>query len=125
MPHNLENTSFSLHHFRFHLAPEAPLHLPAYNKGSVIRGGFGSTFRRIVCYSGCQEPETCELRNVCPYTAVFLPFVPEDSEKISGNRLYLVSQRILMRRSTDSNSGSPVKTVASSRWAVAMQNASA
>jgi hypothetical protein len=94
-------------------------------KGNVIRGGFGSTFRRIVCHSGCQEPETCELRNVCPYTAVFHPFVPEDSEKISKNRLYLVSQRILMRRSTDSNSGSPVKTVASSRWAVATQNASA
>ena len=38
---------------------------------------------------------------------------------------YLVSQRILMRRSTDSNSGSPVKTVASTRWAVATQKASA
>lgn len=72
-----------------------------------------------------REPETCELRNVCPYTAVFQPFVPEGSEKISKNRAYLVSQRILMRRSTDSNSGSPVKTVASSRWAVATQNASA
>ena len=39
----------SLHHFRFHLEPKAPLHMPAYNKGNVIRGGFGSTFRRIVC----------------------------------------------------------------------------
>ena len=47
------------------------------------------------------------------------------AEKISKNQAYLVSQRILMRRSTDSNSGSPVKTVASSRWAVATQNASA
>lgn len=27
-----------------------------------------------------------ELRNVCPYTAVFHPFVPEGSEKISKNR---------------------------------------
>jgi hypothetical protein len=38
---------------------------------------------------------------------------------------YLVSQRILMRDSTDSNSGSLVKTVASTRWAVAAQKASA
>ncbi len=78
--------SLSLHHFRFHLEPKAPLHMPAYNKGNVIRGGFGSTFRRIVCHANCREPETCELRSVCPYTAVFQPFVPEGSEKISKNR---------------------------------------
>jgi hypothetical protein len=77
---------FSLHHFRFHLEPKAPLRMPVYNKGNVIRGGFGSTFRRIVCHANCREPESCELRNVCPYTAVFQPFVPEDSEKISRNR---------------------------------------
>jgi len=34
--------------FRFRLQPKAPLHMPAYNKGNVIRGGFGSAFRRIV-----------------------------------------------------------------------------
>ena len=106
-------TVFSLHHFRFHLEPKAPLRMPAclrathrqaYNKGStlrlrrersaerltprgnVIRGGFGSTFRRIVCHANCREPETCELRSVCPYTAVLQPFVPEGSEKISKNR---------------------------------------
>ena len=119
------NGYFSFQRFRFHLEPKATLHMPAHNKGNVIRGGFGSTFRRIVCHANCREPETCEFRNVCPYTAVFHPFVPEGSEKISRNWAYLVSQRILMRRSTDSNSGSPVKTVASSRWAVATQNASA
>jgi hypothetical protein len=31
--------------FRFHLESKAPLHMPAYNKGNVIRGGFGSPFR--------------------------------------------------------------------------------
>jgi hypothetical protein len=77
---------FTFHYFSFHLEPKAPLHMPAYNKGNVIRGGFGSTFRRIVCHANCREPERCELRNVCPYTAVFHPFVPEGSEKISKNR---------------------------------------
>jgi hypothetical protein len=79
-------SSFSLQHFRFHLEPKASLHMPAYNKGNVIRGGFGSTFRRIVCHANCREPERCDLRSVCPYTAVFQPFVPEGSEKISRNR---------------------------------------
>ena len=77
---------FFLNHFRFHLEPQAPLRMPAYNKGNVIRGGFGSVFRRIVCHASCRDPGTCELRNVCPYTAVFQPFVPDGSEKISKNR---------------------------------------
>lgn len=60
--------------------------MPAFNKGNVIRGGFGSTFKRIVCHPNCVAPEICDLRFVCPYTAVFNPFVPEGSEKISKNR---------------------------------------
>ena len=38
---------------------------------------------------------------------------------------YFVSQRILMSDSTELNSGSLVRTMASSRWAVATQKASA
>jgi hypothetical protein len=34
------SVDFSFQHFRFHLEPRAPLHMPAYNKGNVIRGGF-------------------------------------------------------------------------------------
>jgi hypothetical protein len=83
-----------LQHFRFYLEPTAPLQLPAYNKGNVIRGGFGSVFRlsagaqaeRIVCHANCREPARCDLRSVCPYTAVFQPFVPAGSKKISKNR---------------------------------------
>lgn len=79
-------SDFSFQHYRFHLEPKGALQIPAYNKGNVIRGGFGSTFRRIVCHQNCVKPETCDLRFVCPYTAVFNPFVPEGSEKISKNR---------------------------------------
>ena len=86
MPNSSHATEFSFNHFRFHIEPKAPLRMPAYNKGNVIRGGFGGTFRRIVCHANCREAESCELRNVCPYTAVFQPFVPEGSEKISKNR---------------------------------------
>jgi hypothetical protein len=45
----MKNDNLSLQHFRFHLEPKAPLRMPAYNKGNVIRGGFGTAFRRIVC----------------------------------------------------------------------------
>ena len=80
-------SSLSLHHFRFHLEPKAPLHMPAYNKGStlrltpkgnVIRGGFGGTFtveesfptRReqyLICYTppaGGARIETALLHDV-------------------------------------------------------------
>ena len=36
---------FSFEFFRIHLDPRAPLSMPAYNKGNVIRGGFGGAFR--------------------------------------------------------------------------------
>jgi hypothetical protein len=75
-----------LFHCRFHFSPGSTLQMPRYNKGNVIRGGFGSAFRRIVCHAACRDAETCELRSVCPYTAVFQPFVPEDSERIRRNQ---------------------------------------
>lgn len=44
--HSMANhAGWFLHHFRFYLESKAPLRMPAYNKGNVIRGGFGSTFR--------------------------------------------------------------------------------
>jgi hypothetical protein len=46
------DSDFSLQHFRFHLEPKVRLRLLAYNKGNVIRGGFGSTFRRIIVCHG-------------------------------------------------------------------------
>ena len=76
--------SISLHQFRFYLGPKALLRIPAY-KGNIIHGGFGSTFRRNVYHANCRDPEGCELRKVCPYTAVFQPFVPGGSKKISKN----------------------------------------
>jgi len=74
--------------------------MPPYYNGNVIRGGVGSTFRRIVCHANCREPETCELGSVCPYTAVFQLFVPEDSEKITGGKQWVGAFRceIAMRR---------------------------
>ena len=36
--------NFYFHQFRFHLEPEAPLRMPAHNKGNVIRGGLEARF---------------------------------------------------------------------------------
>jgi hypothetical protein len=60
---------FPFHYFSFHLEPQAPMHMPAYNKGNVIRGGFGNTFRRIVCHGNQQRRvrDSCSCSWAEPY----------------------------------------------------------
>lgn len=70
--------------FRFRLTPTEPMDLPRY-KGAVLRGGFGTTFKRLVCIQ--RDPATCtpcRLGNVCPYGYVFETSPPEGSEVLSN-----------------------------------------
>jgi hypothetical protein len=77
---------FAFAHYRFHLTPLEPLEMPAGNKGSTIRGGFGTAFRRLVCVDLNLDCATCELRYTYPYTRVFNPFVPPEAERLSKNQ---------------------------------------
>jgi hypothetical protein len=77
---------FTFAHYRFHLTPLQPLEMPTVNKGSSIRGGFGTTFRRLVCIDLKLECPACDLRYTCPYTRVFNPFVPPEAERLSKNQ---------------------------------------
>lgn len=52
--------------------------LPPY-KGSVLRGGFGSAFRRVACAPRAKNCLGCLLRGVCPYAYVFETSPPEGS----------------------------------------------
>ena len=74
--------SFYLACYRFHLKVVDEMPLPAY-KGAVLRGGFGSVFRRTIC---CQRHhrtcEPCPLRYVCPYPLLFEPSPPPGSEAL-------------------------------------------
>ena len=74
--------SFYLACYRFHLKVVDEMPLPAY-KGAVLRGGFGSVFRRTIC---CQRHhrtcEPCPLHYVCPYPLLFEPSPPPGSEAL-------------------------------------------
>jgi len=63
----MKKNNVSLQHLRFHLEPKAPLHMPAYNKGNVIRGGFGSTFRlsAVAAQAGLSACDAQAGRIVC------------------------------------------------------------
>jgi len=65
--------------FRLRLVARQPMPLPAY-KGSVLRGGFGSAFRRVACALRADDCGGCALRQACPYAYVFETSPPEGSE---------------------------------------------
>jgi hypothetical protein len=79
-------SSFTLAHYRFTLHPQEPLALPAFGKGTTLRGGFGTVFRRLVCVDLRLDCAACELRYTCPYTKVFNPFVPPEAERLTKNQ---------------------------------------
>lgn len=73
-----------LNHFRLArygliLQAVEPLSLPPF-KGSVLRGGFGHIFKRLVCFQPRRCLQHCQLGNTCPYGYIFETAPPDDSE---------------------------------------------
>jgi hypothetical protein len=77
-------SAFSLTHYRLTLEALEPLHLPPF-KGSALRGGFGHTFKQLVCFQPQPCGARCELGNACPYGYIFETAPPEGAEVLSKN----------------------------------------
>lgn len=56
--------------YRFTFRMAAPLRLPDY-AGSLLRGQFGASLRRVACMTGEKTCDGCPLRATCPYPAIF------------------------------------------------------
>ena len=56
--------------YRFTFRMRAPLRLPDY-AGSLLRGQFGASLRRVACMTGEPTCDGCPLRTTCPYPAIF------------------------------------------------------
>jgi len=69
--------------YRFTLNLLEPVHLPPY-KGSALRGGFGHTLKRLVCYQSSGQCDACGLGNDCVYGYLFRTSPPEDAEVLSN-----------------------------------------
>ncbi|MBE0427092.1 MAG: CRISPR system precrRNA processing endoribonuclease RAMP protein Cas6 [Nitrospirae bacterium] len=65
---------FKLGHYRVTLTPESTICMPAFNKGGILRGAFGTSLKRLVCSmdkrTGCG---LCILKDKCAYTLIFNP----------------------------------------------------
>jgi hypothetical protein len=65
--------TFEFHRFRFHFRAIGSLFFQPYKSGNIVRGAFGTLFRRLVCNPGCTDARTCDVRAACPYAQVFEP----------------------------------------------------
>lgn len=71
--------TFHLATYRLILSALEALKLPPF-KGSALRGGFGHTFKRLVCFQPRPCDKHCQLGNACPYGYIFETSPPEDTE---------------------------------------------
>jgi CRISPR-associated endoribonuclease Cas6 len=70
--------------FRLTIEAIDTLYLPEY-KGSAIRGGFGHTFRRIVCVFKGKDCKECTLSNRCVYSYIFETVPAEKNDLLKTN----------------------------------------
>ncbi|HEX4231545.1 MAG TPA: CRISPR system precrRNA processing endoribonuclease RAMP protein Cas6 [Bryobacteraceae bacterium] len=63
---------FRLHPLRFSFLARESIHFPEGKSANILRGAFGTIFRRIVCVPQCTGVQ-CEWRASCPYARVFEP----------------------------------------------------
>lgn len=71
--------NFKAVRFGFVLSALKTIILPQY-KGSTFRGGFGTTFRRIVCTTKKDSCDDCMFKQKCPYSYIFETPPPRDTE---------------------------------------------
>jgi len=79
MNNTIQLPNLHLARYRFTLEALEPLHLPPH-KGSALRGGFGHTLKRLVCYQSRGNCGDCPLGNDCVYGYLFETSPPEDAE---------------------------------------------
>jgi len=70
---------FEIAKFDFSIISEERLLLPPF-KGSTLRGGFGSVFKRIICLERGGDCSRCILKEKCVYLYIFETPPPEDAK---------------------------------------------
>jgi hypothetical protein len=80
----LKSSGFELEIGRFVFRLEAmdTLIFPRENQGNVLRGAFGTIFKRICCGPVCTRCAQSPLRDHCAYAAIFEPSPPPGSDRL-------------------------------------------
>jgi hypothetical protein len=64
---------FRLHPLRFSFVARERISFPPGKSSNILRGAFGTIFRRIACVAQCSSTRECEWRASCPYARMFEP----------------------------------------------------
>ena len=64
---------FRLYPLRFSFIARESLYFAPGKSSNILRGAFGTIFRRIACVTECAEPRECQWRATCPYARIFEP----------------------------------------------------
>ena len=64
---------FQLEPLRFSFTAREPIHFPEGKSANILRGAFGTIFRRIACLPHCTGAMACPNRTACPYARLFEP----------------------------------------------------
>src|SRR3954454_19029213 len=64
---------FHLHPLRFSFVARERISFPPGKSSNILRGAFGTIFRRIACVPQCKSARECEWRASCPYARMFEP----------------------------------------------------
>ena len=62
-----------LYPLRFCFTAQDPIHFPGGKPGNILRGAFGTAFKRIACVPECRDARVCSRRAECHYARVFEP----------------------------------------------------
>lgn len=76
---------FALAKYSLSLKAKETICLPGY-MGSTLRGGFGSSFKRTVCFNQDNPCDDCLLGKRCVYAYVFETSVPKNSDRLRKNK---------------------------------------
>jgi hypothetical protein len=86
MSQTLANYRMPIGLFRFRIVPVNALLVPRFNKGNMLRGGFGHAFRHLCCVPQCKDTKNCPVATSCPYKQVFEPSPPPHADRLSKNQ---------------------------------------
>ena len=64
---------FRLHAVRFEFRATDSIRFPEGKSGNILRGTFGSIFKRLACEPDCPGARTCPVRRSCAYARMFEP----------------------------------------------------
>ncbi len=64
---------FRLYPLRFSFVARESIYFPPGKPANILRGAFGTIFRRLACVSECTDARHCDVRDSCPYARMFEP----------------------------------------------------